>query len=188
MAKSKFGKRSWLPLFVSAVCALSIAVVSLRFTGVPSNPANVRNHLGVPEQRKKIDTMISSLAGESFDQSVENLVIADDYYYPGYQSGRKMSQINLEEMLSNRRAVKVLNELATLPNSRTEQRCRSLFDAVFAHHLKAFQMAFGHADDPNAPENTQSLKATQLAVCVAVLATAKFADLAQQPNIILAQI
>jgi hypothetical protein len=133
--------------------------------------------LGSPEHRARIDTIIRALKSESLQQSCSHMYDdPDQYFYPGYYSGKKGHQINLEVMLSNRRCVKVVEQLVELSEDVRDDECKTTFGRLFSAHTVAMRAACQHAENPGAPKNTQSLKDTQLALCAVMFATAKAAS------------
>jgi len=125
--------------------------------------------------RQRVDDFVAILGQETFQESVSNLLTdRDRYSYPGFVSQIKGDQGNLLEMLSNRRCLKVIEQLAALPAIEREAQCSQIFDHFLDVHVSAIQVALIHAEDPTKPENKQSLWATQLSICAVMFASAKF--------------
>jgi hypothetical protein len=160
---------------VALLVALAVGITAILWNRSSREPG-ARPYLGVPEQRQRIDRIIAELGSETFDESVGLLAEPSSYYSPGFQSQKKADQTNIEEALSNRRCVKILNELEMLSESDREARCRQAFDLVFRTHCNAMRAGLRHAEDPSSPKNTQSLRASQLGLCTAMLATARHAS------------
>ena len=126
-----------------------------------------------PVHRQRIDEFVSALRGENLGQSISNLVTTNwQYDYPGFHTGRAFAQVNLEEMLSNRRSVKVLQSIGALPQEQRESACQSLFSVAFQIHTNALRMICDQIENPSAPTNHQSLRVTQIAMGTAMLAAA----------------
>lgn len=152
--------RAWRPFYAGGVGRLS---------GLSNN--------GSPEHRARIDSLISAIQSETLEQSCKRLYEStDQYFYPGYTSGKKAHQLNLEVMLSNRRSVKVIEELVQLSDEVRDIECEKRFDQLLGVHTSALRAACRHAEDASAPKNEQSLKSTQLALCAVMFATAKAAS------------
>jgi hypothetical protein len=79
-------------------------------------------------------------------------------------------------MLSNRRSVKVLQEIEKLPPNHRPLKCRELFDQALEAHTNAWNMILKSEDDPSASTNQQSLYATKEALCVAMFITADIGE------------
>lgn len=129
---------------------------------------------GVPAQRTKIDAIVATLQAESLDESIDRLTDSASYHYPGYHSPRKGDQTNLEEMLANRRSVKLFGEISQREQSEREARCAEIFRFVLNRHSTALRTILEHAEDPSRPENSQSINATQLGLCWAMTAAAQY--------------
>jgi hypothetical protein len=126
-----------------------------------------------PVHRQRIDDFVRTLRGEQLDQSISNLVTTNwQYDYPGFHTGRAFAQVNLEQMLSNRRSVKVLQSIDSLPQEQKEAICRSLFAVAFQVHTNALRMICDQIENPSAPTNRQSFRVTQIAMGTAMLAAA----------------
>jgi hypothetical protein len=128
-----------------------------------------------PAHQQQVDDQIKTLQAETWEQTIDAL--KDSQWYFGYHDNRKGAQLNLETMLSSRRCQKVLDTIKQLPDEKRAAKATELFDAFLAVHSAAMQRAIDHAKDPGAPTNTQSLLATQLALCLAMFATAEAGDL-----------
>jgi hypothetical protein len=129
-----------------------------------------------PRQRARIEAIVGQLRKESLRDSIDLLTSDQFYHFPSYQDPRKGYQADLEEMLSNRRCVKVMAELAALAKEEREAVCRTSFQTVFQRHKDGFERALAHMEDPTAPENPQSLRATKLGLCAIMLSEADFGD------------
>jgi hypothetical protein len=114
-------------------------------------------------------------AQESFDEAV-NLLTDEAGYYQVMHGTKLVGDFNIEEMLSNRRCVKILGDLGPMPPAEKEARCRQMFELLVAKHAQTLRNVLSHAEDPSAPENKQSMHATQISVCCAMVATAKYAS------------
>jgi hypothetical protein len=122
----------------------------------------------------KIDTTDATLRRESLDRSICRLT-SDSQQYSGYMGsgGDAFSQDNLEEMLTSRRAVKVLQSMRALPPAKREAKCRQMFAQAFRVHTNTFRVVLENYKNPSLPKNTQSVLAMQLALCAALFAAAE---------------
>jgi hypothetical protein len=164
----KASRRAWVGTALVAVGIANCAFLWHRYE------TRHRPEFGVPEQRARIDGIIETLQSESFNESVSKLVDEQFYYYPGYYSARKFDQVNLEQVLSNRRCLKVFSELEELPISDREEECRRIFRSVFDDHAKLIRDAISRLKASLPSNSTQSSHGTQLALATSLLATAKY--------------
>jgi hypothetical protein len=124
-------------------------------------------------ERETIDNLIKVLEKEGLDESIDRLVRDDQqYYHPGYNSDTKFAQLCLEVMLSARRSIKVLQSLKNLPVQQQEMKSKEVFARAFQLHTNTFRIILERRANPSLPRNTQSTRATQLALCVAMFAAA----------------
>src|SRR4051794_24363966 len=83
------------------------------------------------EQRARINEMIQTLRRETFQDSMNKLALDDQAFMdPGYLTDSKFREDNLEEMLSNRRAVKLLSQIAAMPAEARSDKCVLLYDTI----------------------------------------------------------
>lgn len=79
-------------------------------------------------------------------------------------------------MLCNRRCIKILEEIKNTAPGEVEDKCRYVFNASLMEHRKAIHKILQHRLDTSLPRNKQSLHATQLAVCLAMMVSSKFSN------------
>jgi len=134
----------------------------------------------VPEQRARINTLIADLKRESFELSVQRLINdTQQYSIPGFHTGQKMAQIDLETMLSTRRAVKVLGHLDDLP-ARQKKRRKELFENMLRLHSERLITPLRlRIDNPSSPGVTQSIEPTKLGLCAVMFATAQSGEIGE---------
>ncbi len=129
-------------------------------------------YLGVPAQRRRIDAIIAELQSETLDQSIRGLLEYRQYTYPNYHSPKKAAQVDLEVMFSNRRSVKVLQQLQALPPGARETRCREIFDTFLHVHNKTLEKIMNRIEDPGVPKSEYTMRETVTSLCLAMFATA----------------
>ncbi|MDR2172346.1 MAG: hypothetical protein LBP59_19550 [Planctomycetaceae bacterium] len=136
-------------------------------------------YLGVPEQRQRIDGFIKQLTTELLEDSIRQLLYGgtDQFYYPGTleSSSLKFYEDNFEEMLSNRRSIKILDEIRVMPPQKREEFCKSLFERALAIHKKVFDDVFVSLTEGS--DDTVSLQSTRNLLCVSLFASAEFTAL-----------
>ena len=122
----------------------------------------------------KIDTSDATLRREGLDRSIRRL-ISVDWQCSGYVQSKseQWSQDDLEQMLSNRRALKVLQSIKALPAADREAKCRRVFTQAYRMHTNVFRAILQHEEDPSFPRNNRSARATHLSLCAAMFAAAE---------------
>lgn len=123
----------------------------------------------------RITTLIATLKNETLERSV-SLATRDSqqYHIPGFQTALMCPQVNLEDMLSARRAVKILQTIERLPEIPREAGIRQAFATAFQVHTSAVYAVMRHSEDPSYEPNQQSLYSTRLGLCVAMFAAAEW--------------
>ncbi len=112
---------------------------------------------------------------EALDDEVAHLT--DDNCYPHSMSGGLAHpRSDLLEVFNNTRCLKMLDDIEKLPAVERDIQCREIFDSMFQKHVQAVRKIIRHEESPSAPENKVSIRATMLATCFSMLATAKFAS------------
>jgi hypothetical protein len=159
-----------------ALVRLALSVAAILLFSERSPRAQVFNE--VPEQRARIDGLITTLEKETWEESIQSLLTDGNQFYangPIFKSTASDSQTQLEQMLSARRAIKVLNSLQGLPMDARVQRCRELFDRVLREQEDVWDEAMLKKERPDAV--IPSLSAPRLnarhALCLAMFATAE---------------
>lgn len=112
-------------------------------------------------------------------QSIERLIEIEPYQYPGYhyRGSLELAQLNLETMLSNRRAVKLLHELERLPERDRDLKCQEMFAKTFRTHLLVNRALLAREDERKPFWSAIRRDATKLALCAVMFATAKHGKL-----------
>jgi hypothetical protein len=127
----------------------------------------------VPEQRARIDGLVTQLERESWDQSIENVLTNSDQF-TGVNSARSGDQVELEQMLSARRAVKLLNTLEALPMNKRVEKCRELFDRVMRVYGLVYEdLAVSGSGPWEPPIQQRGRYHPTEALCLAMFATAE---------------
>ena len=115
-----------------------------------------------PQRHPGKERMLATLKEESLDQS-SVLLMGDreQYFFPfaGMSKFGEDVQQDLEQVLSDRRFVKVLQEIESLPKSEGKAKCELLFSRAFQSHTNGCRVAIDFALDPSAtiPTNSESL-------------------------------
>jgi hypothetical protein len=136
-------------------------------------------YLGVPEQRQRIDGFIKQLSTERLEDSIHQLLYGgtDQFYYPGTleSSSLKFYEDNFEEMLSNRRSIKILTEIYAMSPKEREIFCKSLFERAMEIHKKVFNDVFVSPDESS--DSATGLESTRNLLCISLSASAEFTAL-----------
>lgn len=97
-----------------------------------------------PEQRRATDALIKAIKRESVDKSYKILLTDGDEYRLGWGPVQSMS----EEILSSRRAVKVLQTVEKMPNAKRIEKCRELFQRAMQENKDVFDAGFRSKEEP----------------------------------------
>jgi len=124
-----------------------------------------------PAQPRRVDEVIAAVNKEDLNQSEELPLFVDDkqLHYIGQEG---FPQDDLEEMLSNDRAVKVLEIIQKLTAHEREAACQNLFTKGFQLHTNIFYTIIRSYDDP-AVKLTQSILCSKLTMLLGMFATAE---------------
>ena len=139
---------------------------------------------GSPDHRRRIDAIVDGLRQESFDGMVQNLNDDESYQFPGYHSPRKGVHDYLDVLFSSRRTVKLWAALEAMPREEALAKSREIFSGALAEQQATVARVFKYYEEPNQPENTQSLLANAMALAAAIWFTGQFGGTAE----VLAQI
>jgi len=174
---------------IAGLVVLAIGLVAARpsHADEPTNPGidPLLNRSKYPDEveaedprRFRIDRMIAELLKEDFDRSVDQLLMASDMQFqdPGFLDGSAGAPtIDLELMLSNRRAIKILNHIQGLPERDKARTCEALFARAFQIHTNLFSTWVAIQSDPKI-KTKSSVESSRLTVLLAMFATADRGD------------
>ncbi|MCX6925894.1 MAG: hypothetical protein NT154_22210, partial [Verrucomicrobia bacterium] len=143
----------------------------------PAQDSSLRgtNSVGIedPVEYLRMEALVTTLGRETWDQSVANLVTNVNQFLersPFLPTGAMLgAEMDLLEMLSVRRAIKILNTLQALPMSQRVEKCRELFYRLLREYADAKERQLGLGSSP--PEKPPYC--TPHALCVAMFATAE---------------
>jgi hypothetical protein len=128
--------------------------------------------------RARIDRIVAELEKEDFDRSVDQLLMGSDlqFMWPGYISEACGSpHTDLEEMLSSRRAIKILNHIQGLSGHDKALACDALFARAFQVHTNLLSVFLQIEADPKI-KSKSSVMSSRLTVLLAMFATADSGD------------
>jgi len=115
------------------------------------------------------------LQKETLDQSFDNLVDNSQFnfaWFPTlFESRPTPSFFRVEKLLISRRAIKVLQELADMPKSKRQEKCRELYE-------RAFKSINNYSNGPQSVFRSDGCY-VQYQVALAVFATAESGDIKQ---------
>lgn len=154
-------------LFAFLVINLLLIGYLIFWSSRPTIPVNE-----LPGQRIPIDSLVLTLKRETWDQSVEDLLTNGNQFLElGIGAEPLGSEAQLEQMLSARRAIKILNTIEALPANKRIQRCEELFDRVRRASEEMFNAAMLRRKQGTAREYEPLV--TGHAVGLALFATAE---------------
>jgi hypothetical protein len=131
-----------------------------------------------PVMRGRIDGIVAGLEKEDFARSVDQMLLGSDlqFMWPGFDSERSGNpQVDLERMLSSRRAIKIMNHIQGLPARDRVITCEALFAKAFQVHTNLFSVWVLMGTDPKI-EPKSSVMCSRLAIVLAMFATADGGD------------
>jgi hypothetical protein len=131
----------------------------------------------IHEQRTM--ALLAAMRGESMAQSIQRLRDEKDYAYPGAYSIKKSAQMETEQVLSNRRFLKVRTELQAMPRERAMALCRNMFDEALSVQRQTLDAIIASYEDPSAPKNEVSMLGTKLGMCSAILLASEYIGASQ---------
>jgi len=143
------------------VVILSLLVIWLRRPAVP--PFEVR------EQRLRINGLIATIKQETWNQTIENILTnADQFVQLGVVSDIGGEELVLEQMLSARRSIKVLNTLQELPTNDRVKECKELFNRIMRVYEDVVESGLGKWEAAG-----EAKYLPRHALCLVMLATAE---------------
>ena len=117
-------------------------------------------------RENSIDAPVAALENETLDQSFENLLTNRQF-----ELGRGNYQTGLEEILSSRRAVKVLQTLEGMPQTDRIEQCRELFRRAMQQDRELYDDYFRSREEPGFSAPSRLIP--RWAIGLAMLATAE---------------
>lgn len=133
-----------------------------------------------PHRHPGKERMLATLKDESLDQSIKLLIDdREQYFFPFRPSDLNIGggQEDLEQMLSTRRSVKVLQEIKELPQSKGDEKCEVLFSTAFQLHTNICRAMIRYVTDPSAPTNNRSVLGPKMGMAAAMFIAADTARL-----------
>jgi hypothetical protein len=141
---------------------------------LPSRSEAAPGRFEDPAQSTNADEFLAVVEKESFQESEEQLLKGSDMQFlrSGFFAGGVPNpQTDLENMLGNRRAVKVLNHIQKLSSSEGTAACRDLFAKAFQVHTNLLAVWVRKQVDPKL-QTASSVRDSKLTLLLAMFATA----------------
>ena len=161
---------------VLVMCVLVIHKAKQMPDSLPGGP--------MPHRHPGKERMVATLKGESLDQSIRLLVDETKQYFGPFARHIGVDlQEDLDQILSTRRFVKVLQEIKELPRSKGDAKCELLFTMAFQSHTNICRAMIKVSTDPSAPTNGQSIRGPKMGMAAAMFIaadTARFGVLERQ--------
>jgi hypothetical protein len=133
-----------------------------------------------PHRHPGKERMQAALKNENLDGSINQLFDDRDQYFFPFGGSSKVGedvQQNLEQILSDRRFVKVLQEIKSLPKSEGKAKCELLFSRAFQQHTNACRIMINWSLNPPAPPHHQDLLYSRMALSAALFIAADTTNL-----------
>ena len=118
------------------------------------------------------DRIMPSLEKESLDQSIELMLDDNPQYFMPVRHTGLYSEDDLENVLSDRRTLKLLQEISALPKGKGSAACQLLFSTAFQRHTNACRAMIKYVTDPSTPENHYSTLCSLMAMSAAMFIAA----------------
>ncbi len=124
--------------------------------------------------------IIEAVGQESYNELVANLIDQNGYDYPGLMvgMGRKLPQDDIDRVLSSRRVLRLLSLLERMPREAASRECQRIFEYTLSEVKTTVERVLKKYEDPDAPENQQSLRGNKLGLCSAIFLSTRFCDAA----------
>lgn len=165
------GVRSVL-LFLIANGVLAL-VIAINFQGRSEEALSSSE---TPVLRTRIDGIIAELEKENFEHSVDQLLLGSDLQFgPVLGESTGDPQTDLEQMLSNPRAIKILDHIQGLSERDQALTCEALFARAFKIHTNLFSVWVLMQADPKI-QIKSSVMCSRLTMLLAMFATADRGD------------
>lgn len=156
----------------AALAILPLVLVELRRNKTEDLPPSPRlidpRQGGSPDHRERASAMIRAIAREDLAELLENLRSEDYLLYPGIPNERAFAQTNFEELIANRRFIRVLDLLESMPRPEAVRTVRQFAEGSIPRQVETFERIWRSYEDPDAPKNKVSMRGNQLAMCAAL--------------------
>lgn len=162
------------------VLVLGLTATLLSHAGESTNATGSRPALSPPLETPVpvplIDGIIAKVKNEDFDRSVDELLLGSDLQFDGFISQNSGApQTDLEQMLSNPRAIKILKHIHELSERDQTLTCETLFAKAFQIHTNLFSVWVLIQADPKI-KTKSSVMSSRLTTLLAMFATAERGD------------
>lgn len=159
-------------LFLIANGVLTL-VIAISFQG---RSEEASSGFEIPVPRPLIDKIIAEVKKEDFDRSVDQLLLGSDLQFDGVVSESAGDpQTDLEQMLRNPRAIKILDHIQGLSERDKAPACEALFAKAFKIHTNLFSVWVLIQADPKI-QTKSSVESSRLTMLLAMFATAERGD------------
>lgn len=141
----------------------------------PEGPIQTPPH-GHPGKEK----LLATLKNESLDVSIRGLLDDSDrvqYYFPFIPHSGVDVQDEIEELLANRRLLKVAQQIKSLSKSEGQAKCERLFISAFQQQTNACRIIINWSLNPSAPAHHQYLLCSQMSLAAAMFIAAETTNL-----------
>lgn len=133
----------------------------------------------VVHQRPGTEKALAALKQEDLSQSIQVIITGgiEQYLIPGSRSSAYGRPPDLDRMLSNRRVIKVMQDIQALPEDERGQECNRLFSKALLAHTNACRTVIMHEQNPSSPANRQSMLSSKMGLSAALFITAELGRL-----------
>lgn len=156
------------------VFLIGLIATQLAHAGEPLS-GSIRYNTISDAERTRINGEDAELKKEDFGRSVDELLLGSALQFGGILGQSADPQTDLENLLSARRAIKILDHIHGLPERDKGPACEALFDKAFQIHTNLFSVWVSIQADPKI-QTKSSVESSRLTILLAMFATAERGD------------
>ena len=123
-------------------------VVALAFVLVFCVSCRMEGNIFVAEQTKRVAEHVALLKGQSLAETFVALLDNEQYFYPGYHPEAEGAPREMEELLSSRGFLKVLQQFGELPKEQAAEKILVFRERSLSEFENALEKSAARAADP----------------------------------------
>jgi len=160
----------------AGILALAIGLIATQLSPAGQPPSGSARYNAISDaERERINGEDAKLKMEDFGRSVDELLLGSDLQFGGILGQSADPQMDLENVLSARRAIKILDYIHGLPERDKAPACEALFDKAFQINTNLFSVWVSIQADPKI-QTKSSVLSSRLTLLLAMFATAERGD------------
>ena len=159
----------------AGILFLVIGLIATQLSHAEPPSGSARYNALTDAERERINGEDAEIKKEDFARSVDQLLWGSALQFGGLLSQSADPQMDLENMLSPRRAIKILDHIHGLSERDKASACEALFDKAFQIHTNLFSVWVSIQADPKI-QTKSSVENSRLTILLAMFATAERGD------------